>query len=295
MWSDPLLLRIFERFPPKEADVIFKQSTGRPEDEYELEATRPFHDWFGMGAGEMFEGKDVLDLGSGFGGTAVRFLEYGAATVGGVEVDQDRVDHSNEFARARGVDDRVEFRLGTGEEIPYEDERFDLVTMYDVMEHVFSPEQVVSEAHRVLRSGGRFACVFPPYYDVTAGSHLHGYATSFPGLNLLFTTNQLKSAAQKHMERQGVNHRDYMREAPGDKLWNQNGLTAARWRRIVRDSSFEVEEIRYLGHRDPRTRNNNPGVEGPLQAVAVRASRAAAQVPVIQEAVCSRVVALLRK
>ena len=48
MWSDPLLLAIFERFPPRA--TIFKESATRPEEEFELETTRPFYRWFGLGA-----------------------------------------------------------------------------------------------------------------------------------------------------------------------------------------------------------------------------------------------------
>ena len=295
MWSDPILLSLFRRFPPEEKEIIFKEPDTRPADEYELEATRPFHEWFEMGATEMFDGKDVFDLGSGFGGTAVRYLEYGARSVVGMEISAELVEHATRFAEERRVSDRVRFVEGFGEELPLGDGEFDLVTMYDVMEHVVDPRKVVDEAYRVLRPGGLFAVVFPPYYDVTAGSHLHGYATRLPGLNLVFTTRQLKSAATKLFEEQGVDWRHYMREVPSDKLWNQNGLTTAGFRRLVRESRFEPVEMRYLGHRDPRTGNNNPGVDGPVQEAAVRVNRALAQVPVVQEAVCSRVAALLRK
>jgi SAM-dependent methyltransferase len=212
-----------------------------------------------------------------------------------MEISDELVEHSTSFADERGVADRVRFVQGFGEELPLGDSEFDLVTMYDVMEHVVDPRRVIEEAYRVLRPGGLFAVVFPPYYDITAGSHLHGYATRAPGLNLLFSTRQLKSAAMKLFEEQGVDWRRYMREVPSDKLWNQNGLTAAGFRRLVEESRFTPVEVRYLGHRDPRTGNNNPGVDGPVQEIAVRVNRAVAQVPVVQEAVCSRVAALLRK
>lgn len=294
MWSDRILLWIFRRFPPRPEDVIFRAPPGRPESEYELEATRPFHDWFGVGAEELFGGRDVLDLGSGYGGSAVRFLEYGARRVTGIEISEAQVHAASEFARVRGVDDRVSFALGLGERIPLPDAAFDLVTMYDVMEHVLSPRDVLAECHRVLRPGGTLATVFPPYYDLTAGSHLHGYATSFPGLNLVFSTRQLRSAARKLLDEESVDYERFFREAPADKLWNQNGLTVRGFRRLVAESPFELEMLRLLGHRDPRTRNNNPGASGAL-APAVRVLAATAQVPGLREVVCSRVCALLRK
>jgi hypothetical protein len=58
------------------------------------------------------------------------------------------------------------------------------------------------ETFRVLRAGGVLACVFPGYYSFFGGSHLEGYATSIPGLNLVFT-QALRSAARKYIDRHG--------------------------------------------------------------------------------------------
>jgi SAM-dependent methyltransferase len=292
MWSDTLLLWIFRRFPPKE--TIFKAPEGRPAEEYALEATRPFYRWFGVGPQQLFGQKDVLDLGSGFGGTAVRYLEYGARTVTGVEISDQLVAHSQGFAVERGVGDRVTFSLGTGEAIPCDAEAFDLVTMYDVLEHVVSPAAVFAECYRVLRPGGTFAAVFPPYYSLWGGSHLHGYATSFPGLNLLFGTRALRSAATLLLDESGYDYRSYLREVPTDKLWNQNGLTVRGFNRLVEASPFRRLDVRYIGERDRRTTRKD-AVTVRLLMPAFLAFELAAQLPLVREALCSRVCALLQK
>jgi SAM-dependent methyltransferase len=288
MWSDPLLLAIFERFPPH--TTIFKDSAPRPEEEFELETTRPFHHWFGLGAAELFDGRDVLDLGSGFGGSAVWFERYGARLVVGVEIEEEKVSRAKEFAARVGAKN-VAFALGRGEALPFAPESFDLITMYDVLEHVVSPRATVDECWRVLRPGGRLATVFPPYYDVLGGSHLHGYATRLPGLNLLFTTRQLRSACEKLLEKQGVPYERYLRAEATDKLWNQNGLTVKDFLRTIAATEFQVRELRLLGHRDPRMHHETR----PARRAAYTLLAGAAQVPVLREAVCSRVCALLEK
>lgn len=288
MWSDPLLLAVFEHFPPR--TTIFKESPGRPEEEFELETTRPFHHWFGLGADELFGGRDVLDLGSGFGGSAVWFERYGARSVVGVEIEKDKVSRATQFAGHVGAKN-VAFVLGRGEALPFAAESFDLITMYDVLEHVVSPRATVDECWRVLRPRGRLATVFPPYYDVLAGSHLHGYATRFPGLNLLFTTRQLRSACEKLLEERGVQYERYLRAEPTDKLWNQNGLTVRDFLRTVAATEFRIRELRLLGHRDPRMDHE----ERAARRALYRLLAGAAQVPVLREAVCSRVCALLEK
>jgi 2-polyprenyl-3-methyl-5-hydroxy-6-metoxy-1,4-benzoquinol methylase len=127
--------------------------------------------------------------------------------------------------KKHGVADRVGFVLGSGEDIPLPRGNFDLVTLDDVLEHVISPKLVLDECWRVLRPGGRAAIVFPPYYDVLDGSHLSGRATKFPGLNLLFTAQVLRSAAQGTLKDQEIDFEPFFREVTTDKLWNQNGLT----------------------------------------------------------------------
>lgn len=287
---DRLLLAVFRAFPPRE--TIFKDPTTRPLEEYEDERRFGFHLFFGEGE-EMWHGRDVLDLGSGFGGRPIAYLERGAKTVTGVEVSEEMLEHARRFAASRGERD-VTFRLGRGERIPSEDASFDLVVMNDVMEHVVSPADVLAECWRVLRPGGRLALVFPPYYDITAGSHLHGYATTFPGLNLVFSTRQLKSATSALLAERGVDTERFLREVPSDKLWNQNGLTVRGFKRLVRSSRFEPELMRFLGHADHRI-SGHRGFGAALRLPLFLLAELPAQFPLLQEAFCLRVCALLRK
>jgi len=285
-WPDRFLLTIFKTCPAK--DSIFKDAAPRPQSEYDAECADPFYRWFEADE-TMFTGKELLDLGSGFGGRSLRFLEYGAKSVTGVEISEGMVSYANQFANGR-----ARFLVGTGEKIPSADAQFDMVTMFDVMEHVISPPEVLNECWRVLRPGGILTVVFPPYYDITGGSHLHGYATTFPGLNLFFTTRALKSATHKLLDSQGVTYRQFLRDVPTDKLWNLNGLTVRRFRSLVRASSFHVERFDCLGHMERRLSRHTGGQLAwrlPFYAIP----SAIAKIPLLQEIFCFRVCAVLRK
>jgi 2-polyprenyl-3-methyl-5-hydroxy-6-metoxy-1,4-benzoquinol methylase len=77
--------------------------------------------------------------------------------VHGVELSK----HTSNIAR-KSLD--CEIRHGTFESSNFEAEYFDVVTMWDVVEHVLEPRAIVKEAFRVLRPEGALV-LFTPNYD----------------------------------------------------------------------------------------------------------------------------------
>src|SRR5918998_3083670 len=96
----------------------------------------------------------ILDVGCGTGANLIMLSKYGDAE--GVDISEDALA----FCRERGLD---KVRLGAGEELPYEDATFDLVTALDVVEHMDNDLAGLSEMYRVLRPGGR-ALLFVPTF-----------------------------------------------------------------------------------------------------------------------------------
>lgn len=96
----------------------------------------------------------VLDLGSGIGGTARHLANrYGCYVVGLnlSEVENERHRRKN---REQGFDNMIEVFDGNFEEVPFEDESFDVVWSEDAILHSADRRKVLQEAHRVLKKGG---------------------------------------------------------------------------------------------------------------------------------------------
>lgn len=101
-------------------------------------------------------GREVLDVGCNTGYGTLRFAPV-ASRVVGVDVSPRAIDAARERAR----DGRPEFIVTTGFELPFPAATFDLVTSFQVLEHVPDPLAFLRELARVLRPGGTVILATP--------------------------------------------------------------------------------------------------------------------------------------
>jgi len=65
----------------------------------------------------------------------------------------------------------IDWVLGDVEQIPFASCSFDFVLLSETLEHVNSPESVLVECHRVLRTGGKLLVSTPSAFDTPVRSH----------------------------------------------------------------------------------------------------------------------------
>lgn len=118
-----------------------------------LRAMVPARLKFFEGEGAAWAGKDVLDLGCA-GGFMAEALARAGARVSGLDPAEDAVAAARAHAAAENLD--IDYRVGFGEALPYDDDAFDAVVCVDVLEHVRDLGTVLEEIRRVLRPGGLF-------------------------------------------------------------------------------------------------------------------------------------------
>jgi SAM-dependent methyltransferase len=107
----------------------------------------------------------ILDLGCGMGGFLAGLAELAAP--GARVVPSDVSLESLAHCRERGFPDGV---LSSGYALPFADGSFDLVCMFDAIEHIPDDERVMREVARVLRPGGRIFVSVPAYQFLYANN-----------------------------------------------------------------------------------------------------------------------------
>ncbi len=106
--------------------------------------------------GRAEPGEDVLDLGSGAGtDSLVAALMVGSAgSVTGIDMTPEMIEKARLGAEVVGASN-VSFVEGEIEELPFDDESFDVVISNGVIDLIPDKETAFAAIYRVLRPGGR--------------------------------------------------------------------------------------------------------------------------------------------
>jgi 2-polyprenyl-3-methyl-5-hydroxy-6-metoxy-1,4-benzoquinol methylase len=197
---------------------------------------------------DALQGKDVLDLGCGFGGKTIYIAEQThPRSIHGFDIPE--VFHpetAEQYARARGHD-HITYSTGYGEDLSFPDDHFDVVVSDDVIEHVKDPEMVFQEIYRVLRPGGVAILKFPSYKMITA--HHYDSWVNLPGLHYLLPYRTW-AAGLNHLLTTPDNDFDFPALPRGIATAYAknispflNGIDMKGVRRAIAKTRFEVEKL----------------------------------------------------
>jgi demethylmenaquinone methyltransferase/2-methoxy-6-polyprenyl-1,4-benzoquinol methylase len=102
-------------------------------------------------------GEEILDMAGGTGDVAFRMSRRGAhVTV--ADINRDMLDVGKERAEQRGLTG-LDWKVENAEALSFPDAGFDAYTIVFGIRNVTDIPAALSEAHRVLKRGGRFFCM----------------------------------------------------------------------------------------------------------------------------------------
>jgi len=115
------------------------------------------------------QGQEGLDVGCGEGSNTRQLARRGARMTA-IDIAPTFVRHAQETESKDPLG--IEFRVGDGMALPFDEESFDFVTAFMSLMDMPDPQRALREANRVLRSGGflQFSilhpCFVPPHRKV---------------------------------------------------------------------------------------------------------------------------------
>ena len=123
----------------------------------------------------------ILDVGCGGGKNIARMLRRSqGSTVYGIDYSEESVAMSTKVNR-KHIGTRCFITQGNVMQLPYEEEKFDLVTAYETVYFWPDLEKAFSEVYRVLKPGG----VFSFSYGDERSSTMRYWATEIEAMRIL--------------------------------------------------------------------------------------------------------------
>lgn len=138
------------------------------------------------------KGAVVLDIGCATGTFLHYCDEFGLKTYG-TDISQEWLDVASKVTKAK----LKKHNLDEGLKV-YDDKSFDLITMFDVIEHMQSPLSLLEECFRVLKKNGKIVITTPNIDSagrILIGKKWHGYSDLTH--KYLFTRESLAFTAEK--------------------------------------------------------------------------------------------------
>ncbi len=96
----------------------------------------------------------ILDVGCG-AGFATNYLSDFSNHITGIDLATTAMDTAKKFGLKNGHSD-VKYITGDANNLPFDEQHFDVVISLDFLEHVDQPEHIISEISKVLKPGGLF-------------------------------------------------------------------------------------------------------------------------------------------
>ena len=120
------------------------------------------------------KGKKLLEVGAGVGTFLIAARTKYGIDAYGVEPSKDEFSPFNQISKALLEEYNLPNNVITSsmaEELPFQNDTYDLVYSTNVLEHVQDPKKVLSESIRVLKPGGYLQFVIPNYFSFWEGHY----------------------------------------------------------------------------------------------------------------------------
>jgi len=140
----------------------------------------------------------ILEVWCGWWWKSVYIAEKYNCEVVWIDIDDNFLEQARQFARQKNLDNSVHFYKKSALDTGFELDKFDIIIMSDVIEHIPETEKLLEEIWRILKPGWTILFDFAPYYHYF-GHHLWD-TIQIPWIHLFFTDKFLIRLYKKSVE-----------------------------------------------------------------------------------------------
>lgn len=116
-------------------------------------------------AGRLDKDTKVIDLGGGFSGSARYLASTYGCHVTVVNLSETENERGRKMNREQGLDHLIDVIDGSYDDVPFDDNHFDVVWSEDAFLHSDQKQKVIQEAARILKPGGDLIFTDPMQTD----------------------------------------------------------------------------------------------------------------------------------
>ncbi|MCP9198456.1 bifunctional demethylmenaquinone methyltransferase/2-methoxy-6-polyprenyl-1,4-benzoquinol methylase UbiE [Gramella sp. GC03-9] len=120
--------------------------------------------------------ENVLDIATGTGDLAIQMVPTGAKRIVGLDLSEGMLSVARKKIAEKDLDTRIEMIQGDSENLPFEDNSFDAITVAFGVRNFENLEKGLEEIYRVLNPGGIFVVLetsVPTKFPYKQGYHLY--------------------------------------------------------------------------------------------------------------------------
>lgn len=202
--------------------------------------------------------KKILDFGCGDGQLTFFLASKGVSQITGVDISESAINNANKklnsYDPPMGVE--IDFKIGTTEKLPFEDNSFDMIVAFDCMEHVMEPGAILKDWFRVLKPGGRCLVEWYPYKGPW-GPHMEALIP-IPWAHVIFGEKAIFRAAEQIYDLPEFIPRHWDLDENGKKKPNKwkkwssfeeqnyiNKLDVSEFKKLCNHVGFKIERLEH--------------------------------------------------
>lgn len=134
----------------------------------------------------------ILDIATGTGDLAIQLADTNASKIIGLDISSGMLDVGKQKVTKKGLDNTIDMVLGDSENMPFEDNTFDAITVAFGIRNFETLEKGLSEIFRILKPEGTFVILETSVPTKTPFKQGYSFYTKYvlPKIGRLFSKDR---------------------------------------------------------------------------------------------------------